>query len=304
MKKNEASITSLISAYARVYHAQNEPSPIFSDFAAGKLFTDEEYRNIGDYIAGGVDFFAPELKETGASRDEIISHIVKNDLAPTPVCRAAYCEEALKTAVRTGTEQYVILGAGLDTFAFRNPEFLARHKVYEVDHPLTQADKRKRLSRAGFEESENHIFVPVDLEKGELASALEAAGFDRRKKTFFSLLGVSYYIGKSETADFLRALSSLSSDGSTLLFDYASAGIFLSDVPRVTRMLGMAKAGGEEMRSSYDYFSMEQLLSDAGFLVYELLTPRDIEKRFIQGKVKDMRAFENINYIQAVKKAY
>lgn len=115
---------------------------------------------------------------------------------------------------------------------------------------------------------------------------------------------MSYYIGKSETADFLRTLSSLSSDGSALLFDYASAGIFLSDVPRVTRMLGMAKAGGEEMRSSYDHFSMEQLLSDAGFLVYELLTPRDIEKRFIQGKVKNMHAFENINYIQAVKKAY
>lgn len=189
MKKNEASITSLISVYARVYHAQNELSPIFSDSTARKLFTDEEYRNIGDYIAGKIDFFAPKLKERGASRDEIISHIVKNDLAPTPVCRDAYCEEALKTAVRTGTEQYVILGAGLDTFALRNPEFLARHKVYEVDHPLTQADKRKRLSRAGF-------------------------------------------------------------------------------------------------------------------LVYELLTPRDIEKKFIQGKVKDMHAFENINYIQAVKKAY
>lgn len=170
--------------------------------------------------------------------------------------------------------------------------------------PHTAKKPSKRLSRAGFEESENHIFVPADLEKGELASALETVGFDRRKKTFFSLLGVSYYIGKSETADFLRTLSSLSSDGSALLFDYASAGIFLSDVPRVTRMLGMAKAGGEEMRSSYDHFSMEQLLSDAGFLVYELLTPRDIEKRFIQGKVKNMHAFENINYIQAVKKAY
>ena len=99
MKKNEASITSLISVYARVYHAQNELSPIFSDFTARKLFTDEEYGNIGDYIAGEVDFFVPELKERGASRDEIISRIVKNDLTPTPVCRAAYCEEALKTTV-------------------------------------------------------------------------------------------------------------------------------------------------------------------------------------------------------------
>lgn len=304
MKKEKASITSLISAYARVYHTETESEPIFSDHAARKLFTREEYENIGNYIAGGIDFFAPELKAACASRDKIISHIVKNDLAPTPVCRAAYCEEALETAVKTGTKQYVILGAGLDTFAQRHPDFLSRHKIYEVDHPLTQADKRERLSRAGFEENKNHIFVPADFEKNDLAAALDAAGFDRQKKTFFSLLGVSYYIGKDETAELLRTLSSLSSDGSTLLFDYASAGIFLSDVPRVERMLGMAKAGGEEMRSSYDYFAMEQMLSDAGFLIYELLTPKDIESRFIRGKANDMHAFENINYIQAVKKAY
>lgn len=59
MKKSEASITSLISVYARVYHAQNELSPIFSDSTARKLFTDEEYRNIGDYIADEIDFFLP-----------------------------------------------------------------------------------------------------------------------------------------------------------------------------------------------------------------------------------------------------
>lgn len=84
-------------------------------------------------------------------------------IAPSPLCRAAYTEQALKTAALTGTEQYVILGAGLDTFAFREPEFLSKHRVFEVDHPLTQADKRERITRAGWNVPDNLAFVPVDF---------------------------------------------------------------------------------------------------------------------------------------------
>ena len=86
--------------------------------------------------------------------------------------------QALKAAVLTGTKQYVILGAGMDTFAFREGEFLAKHQVFEVDHPLTQKDKIERITRAGWPVPDNLTFVPVDFTKDNLAERLTASGFD------------------------------------------------------------------------------------------------------------------------------
>lgn len=85
---------------------------------------------------------------------------------------------AFKTAVLTGAGQYVILGAGLDTFAFREPAFLAKHRGFEVDHPLTQADKRERIARAGWTVPDNLAFVPVGFTKDNLTECLNAGGFD------------------------------------------------------------------------------------------------------------------------------
>ena len=115
-------------------------------------------------------------------------------IVPLPLCRAAYAERTLKTAMLTGTEQYVILGAGMDTFAFREKEFLAKHKVFEVDHPLTQADKKERIASAGWTVPENLTFVPVDFTRYSLTQRLTAGGFDMTAKSFFSWLGVTYYL--------------------------------------------------------------------------------------------------------------
>ncbi len=94
--------------------------------------------------------------------------------------------QALKAAVLTGTKQYVILGAGMDTFAFREGEFLAKHQVFEVDHPLTQKkDKIERITRAGWSVPDNLTFVPVDFTKDNLAERLTASGFDPSAKSFF-----------------------------------------------------------------------------------------------------------------------
>ena len=112
--------------------------------------------------------------------------LVNVHIAPSPLCRAAYTEKSLKTAVLTGTKQYVILGAGMDTFAFREPEFLAKYRVFEVDHPLTQADKLERITHAGWTIPDNLTFVPMDFTKDSLAERLIAAGFDPSAKSFFS----------------------------------------------------------------------------------------------------------------------
>ena len=289
-----------MSAFGRAYHAENEKNPVFCDNFARRLMTDDEYAAMRGYILGGLDFFAPEKKGSFKNDDDALRFLINTHIAPTPLCRSAYCEAALKTAVRTDTTQYVILGAGLDSFAFREGEFCGKYKIFEVDHPKTQQDKLARIERAGLKVPENLTFVGVDFTKDSLSDALMAAGFDRSAKTFFSWLGVSYYLYADKIGNMLAGLAGLCADGSTLVFDYADAGLFLAEETRVQNMLKMAEAGGEPMRSSFDYISIDSLLAEHGFLVYELLTPAEIQSQIIAGR--DMTAFEHINYILAVHK--
>lgn len=297
---NEKSMTSLMSSFGRAYHTEKEENPVFADKIARQLMTDEEYNSIKNYILSGLDFFAPEKKGTFSSDEEALLWLVNTQISPTPLARSKYCEDSLKTAMLTGTQQYVILGAGLDTFAFRESGFLEKYPVFEVDHPETQKDKKQRISRAGLKIPENLSFVSVDFEKDSLIKALTDSGFDKTKKTFFSWLGVSYYLSYDEIEKLFSEIAELSSDGSTLLFDYADENLFNSQIKRVQNMLAMASASGEPMKSCFSYSDIEKLLEKYNFLIYELLYTEDIERAYFYNK--KYMAFEHICYAQAVLK--
>ena len=264
--------------------------------------TAEEYATVGSYILGGAQFFEPEIDPAKQKPKALLRRLVNVHIAPSPLCRATYTEQALKTAVLTGTEQYVILGAGLDTFAFREKEFLSKHKVFEVDHPLTQSDKLERIARAGWTIPDNLTFVPVDFTKDSLTERLIAAGFDTKAKSFFSWLGVTYYLSAEAIGKTLTELSSLCADGSTLVFDYPDENFFEAPEKRVQNTIMMAKAGGEPMQSAFSYSELEKLLEKHGFLIYELLTPDDIQRNIIDKTGADMKAFEHVGYCLAVRK--
>ena len=299
---NKASITALMSAFGRAFHAENEEHPVFRDFLAKNLMTEEEYAAVQGYILGGAQFFEPEIAPAALQPKELLRRLVNVHIAPSPLCRATYTEKALKAAVRTGTKQYVILGAGMDTFAFREPEFLSKYRVFEVDHPLTQADKLERIARAGWTAPDNLAFVPVDFTKDSLAERLIAAGFDPSVKSFFSWLGVTYYLSAEAIDAMLSALSSLCADGSTLVFDYPDENFFNAPEKRVQNTMMMAKAVGEPMQSAFSYSELEKLLETHGFLIYELLTPNDIQRDVIDRGGADLKAFEHVNYCLAVRK--
>lgn len=208
----------------------------------------------------------------------------------------------LKNTVRCRAEQYVILGAGLDTFAFREPEFLLTHRVFEVDHPLTQVDKIERIARAGWKIPDNLIFVPLDFTKDSIAGRLISGGFDPSAASFFSWLGGTYYLSAGEIDRMLDALSGLCPDGSTLVFDYPDEGFFTAAERRVQNTIMMAKAGGEPMKSAFSYAELESMLERHGFLIYELLTPDAIQKDIIDKAGADLKAFEHVNYCLAARK--
>lgn len=299
---NKTSITALMSAFGRAYHTQNVENPIFADTKVRELMTDEEYSMIAGYILSGIDFFAPDKKDSFQNSEETLKYLVNTQIAPTPLARAAFCENALKTSAQTGAEQYVILGAGLDTFAYREQEFLKRYEVFELDHPLTQKDKKERIRRAGWTLPDKLHFVPIDFTKDEIGEKLIESGFKPEKKSFFSWLGVCMYLEQSAIEKVLQNLSTLAADGSNLVFDYADDGLFQDEERRVRNMLAMAKAGGEEMKSCFDQMSLELMLSSHHFLTYEHLSRREIQNRFFSERNDWLSAFEHINYVHAVLK--
>jgi len=253
----------------------------------------------------GIHFFNHEIAIKFQDQpDEILKWITQVQLSPTPLARAAYCEKVLFHEMVLGVEQYVILGAGLDTFCFRNPELDTKLEIFEVDHPSTQDFKRNRLAKSNYQIPDNLHFVPMDFTKDIILQNLIDEGFQLNKKTFYSLLGVSYYLTKEEISNLVKELFAEIPLGSSIVFDYADDKLFEEKgvSNRVQNMVQMASASGEPMKSCFTYDEIEKLLEDAGLLIYEHLSPDVINNKFFSDRSDYLKAFETIHYIHAVKK--
>ncbi|MDO6448973.1 class I SAM-dependent methyltransferase [Oceanobacillus profundus] len=305
MEKNESSLTSLISAFGRAYHSKHDTPKIFDDFIAKDLITKKEFSDIRANMIKGIQFFNNEIaKKFQDHPDKILKWITQVQLSPTPLARAAYCENVLFHEIVLGAEQYVILGAGLDTFCLRNQELNNDLEIFEVDYPSTQDFKKKRLADANYQIPENLHFVSMDFTKDFIMQNLIEEGFMPHKKTFFSLLGVSYYLTKEENSNLINELFTKVPSGSSIVFDYADDKLFeekgMSN--RVQNMVQMASASGEPMKSCFTYEEMEKMLENAGLLIYEHLSPVAINNQFFDDRSDYLSAFETIHYIHAVKK--
>lgn len=292
-QSENSSLTALMSAFSRAYHYKNSTSPVFSDSIAEKLFSGEEYENIERLISGS------DCCSFGDAKD-VISHSINTMFAPTPLARAKFCEESLKSAVKLGAEQYVILGCGYDTFSARNNNLGL--KIFEIDKESTIKDKMKRLDRAGIKINNNTAIISADLSRENLKNVLERSGFDFGKKTFFSCLGLFYYMSKDDIEKLFKSISSFGAEGSTVVFDFADNHLFSSSVPRVKNMLEMAEQSGEKMASCFSLEELEIMLGKYDFYIYEFLNSQDIQSRYFAKNADGITAFEHIDYALAVLK--
>ncbi|MGD7048709.1 class I SAM-dependent methyltransferase [Rossellomorea marisflavi] len=305
MNQNENSITSLVSAFSRAYHSLYDSPKIFNDFLARDLISDDEFDMISKNMIQGISFFNSKIgQEFQEQPDKILKWISQIQLSPTPLARAAFCEKVLLNEIKLGTNQYVILGAGLDTFSFRHPELDNTLEIFEVDHPASQSFKKKRLADKNMIIPNNLHFIPMDFSKRLTDQDFILAGFDYSKKTFFSLLGVSYYLSKREISNLLSHLFSKVPSGSSIVFDYGDEGLFKSKGTsnRVENMIKMAAVGGEKIQSCFTTDDIEIMLEKSNLLIYEHLTPSMINDRFFSNRSDYLTAFETINYIHAVKR--
>lgn len=304
MNPNESSLTSFISAFGRAYHSKYDTPKIFDDFVAIDLISKKEFSDISENMIKGIQFFNEDIAKAFQNQpEEILKWITQVQLSPTPLARAAYCEKVLLNEIMLGLKQYVILGAGLDTFCFRHPELKNRLEIFEIDYPSTQEFKKKRLDHANFKIPSNLHFVSMDFTHMFSFQNLIDEGFDN-KKTFFSFLGVSYYLTKEENSSLINNLFAKVPSGSSIVFDYADEKLFeekgMSN--RVENMVKMASASGEPMKSCFTYYEIENMLQNSGLLIYEHLSPARIHDFFFSDRTDYLSAFETIHYVHAVKK--
>jgi len=221
------------------------------------------------------------LRILGADQDASLRHADAHALGPRIrwfiAARSRLAEDALTVAAGHGACQLVVLGAGLDTLAYRTP-LAERLRIFEVDHPATQAWKRELLREAAIETPETLTFVAVDFEHETLADALAVAGFEPAQRSFFSWLGVVPYLTEQAVFSTLAFIAGLKG-GADVVFDYANRS---GSGGRAAQQALAARAAavGETFQSYFETRRLCSELSALGFRRIADLDSAEIAARF------------------------
>jgi methyltransferase (TIGR00027 family) len=212
--------------------------------------------------------------------------------------RARYAEDRLRGGAFT---QYVILGAGLDSFAWRRPDLLRSLRVYEVDHPASQAWKIQRVDELGLPRNASQVFVPVDLEVQSLQDGLSAAGLDWAQRTLFSWLGVTLYLTAEAIESTLRTIAK-SAAGSEVALSYRTDDSVLDDPGReFTAIIApVVAAAGEPLQAGWTAAAIERLVARCGLSVVDHPTRADLAERYFSGRADGLRPYTVETLLTAV----
>lgn len=302
METRKESLTAIVSCFARGYHASTSGDPIFNDFIAHSLLKEEEKQLIAINWANAIAFFDQEKSESLETFDEKLKWVMNNHTIPQLVSRARYAEDGLRSAIERGFKQYVILGAGFDTFALRQEKLPDDFIIYEVDHPATQAFKINRLQESGIDIPRNVRFVPIDFKSDSLRTKLKKSGFDEQEYTYFSLLGVVMYLAKQDFYKLLSSVAEMSVNGSSFIFDYLDDTAFNERLAskKLTQMRQITAQTGEPMITGFDPFELDFELQDCQMLLYENLSPANIEDMYFKGREDGMHAFDHFHFAHLV----
>lgn len=250
-----------IPAIMRALHQSLDESPkILSDPIAPRLIKDENQRS---WLSPLLDHpFAPQWRAGFAMRSR-------------------YAEDCLEEGMRRGVQQYVILGAGLDTFAYRQNQPSDTLRIYELDHPLTQQCKRDRLAIANIAIPSNLTFVAIDFEKTSIADALARTGFRLDAPSLCSWMGVTQYLTTAAIDATLRFALSLPRASeivfSFILPQHALSGI---EADAVALAAHRSAAVGEPWLSRFQVAELAFKLGAMGFSQINHLTPEEAARRY------------------------
>jgi methyltransferase (TIGR00027 family) len=274
MEEGQPSRTAFGAAILRAAHQVLEGGRIFSDPLALRIVGAD-----AQSLGGNADATTAGLRRFIAARSR-------------------FAEDSLAAARAAGTSQLVVLGAGLDTYAYRNPRSGLR--IFEVDHPATQAWKRKLLADAAIAIPEALAFVPVDFERDSLALKLRDAGFDETQRSFFTWLGVVSYLTRPALMATLSYIANLPG-GAAVVFDYTNPPASVADPARRAALATVNErvaALGEVVRSEFETEGLHDELRACGFRTIEDLGPAEIATRFF-GAPKGARPDRGAHILRA-----
>jgi methyltransferase (TIGR00027 family) len=271
MEGREPSRTAVGAAIARAMHLDDPGPKVLEDRLARSL--------VGDAV--------PEQVEELMAKEPSVQH----SYALQFVVRARYVEDMVERAVGEGVGQYVILGAGLDSFAYRRIDLLDRLRVYEVDHPASQAWKRARLHEVGVEIPDGVVFVPIDFERETLIDVLGAAGFDLTAPAALSWVAVAPYLTRPAIEATLKAVASLPA-GTRMVMTYVVPPDILDEVAQrgfhwtAKRTADM----GEPLVSLFTPAELEELVLGLGFSHVDHFEAADAKRTYLSGRPDAMLA--------------
>ncbi|HEY2242567.1 MAG TPA: SAM-dependent methyltransferase [Streptosporangiaceae bacterium] len=264
-------MTAMTAAAARAAHLLVDDEPrIFDDSLAATVLGDQAEPLIGYHRQHG--------------RHEVLA-----GARVMVTTRSRYTEDRLAAAIARGVTQYVLLGAGLDTFAWRSP-LAAQVRVIEVDQPGTQRWKRDRLASAGLRAGGEVEFAAVDLAGGSLDAALTRAGLDPSRPALVSWLGVIMYLDRDAVTGTLAALSRCA-PGTELVAEYLVPDDLQDDQGRTyTRLVAPAAAEqGEPWRTFLSPEDMSALLAEHGFAPLADVSQREVAGRELRDRTDGLR---------------
>jgi methyltransferase (TIGR00027 family) len=281
MRDSRPSRTAHRVAIRRAAHQLVDDPPVFRDPLAMAIIGAEAAANLRAHISSEKDRLARALRAFMA-------------------VRSRYAEDQLGTAVERGVRQYVVLGAGLDTFAYRNGHTEHGLRVFEVDHPATQAWKRELLGAAGIALPGELTFVPINFERQILREELQAAGFQCDRPAFFSWLGVTIYLTHEAFTATMRFIRSMPS-GSGVAFDYGVARSSLSFRERIALQALTLRVGaaGEPFRLFFEPRELAKELEEIGFCRLEDLGRKEINARYFSGRRDGLQVTNSIGRLMS-----
>lgn len=285
-----ASSTALATSLMRAVHTRLDPDPLIDDLWGDRLVPEWFREAFRQLVLAKMDS-DPRAKAL-ASPDSIVDAALRANAAYAGVIiRARYTEDALRAAVANGIRQYVIIGAGFDSFALRRPAFAREVDVYEIDHPATQGLKCQRLRECGLSIPGSVHFIEADLAEEDLGTTLARSPFRSNHPAFFSWLGVTVYLTREANLATLRAIATCGAPGSEMVFTYVNESEFNSDSDSGSfrEVQTTAASVGERWVSGFDPTKIAEDLRRVGLILVEDLDGGQMAERYERTGVNILR---------------
>jgi methyltransferase (TIGR00027 family) len=265
VEKLTASRTALATSLMRAAHTRLDPHPLIDDPWGDRLVPESVKR---------------VMASASESLDESLMHSASY---ANVIMRTRYAEDALQAAVLGGVSQYVLIGAGFDSFSLRRPAYAANLQIFEIDFPATQRLKIEQIAACGIKLPDSVHFITADLSAESVAAALARSPFETNRLTFFSWLGVTMYLTREANLATLTSVASCSPAGSEVIFTYLDERVFQAQSESFRALRQRVAAIGEPFRSGFDPADLAANLAACGLELVEDLNGNEAAARFDRG---------------------